>query len=309
MALATVRGWALAALALLAPGPAERGRPYAVLQKQNLGKSRRPVASTFLLGVFISFRYRFLQSWRGGAPGGCAQLLTCLLLLPLRSAAGQHPQRAPAHHHPHGRLRLQAGPAAVAERAAAAPPWGSAARPARFCRLAPAVAPPRRGMPRGRARGSAAHGSGVMPRSTAARPAAGDDAPALGTPAVPAALPQQPRLMCRRLPESLPRVCAPSRGRLRAARPATAPVPVGEPMLGLGRGTRAGCERRCLPSGSLRSPAPHRVECGSPSCSPERWLWGSAVQPSRRVRRGKLSIPPRLHGAAECVSLSTDTEA
>ncbi|CAM9529187.1 unnamed protein product [Bubo scandiacus] len=34
MALATVRGWALAALALLAP--AERSRPYAVLQKQNL---------------------------------------------------------------------------------------------------------------------------------------------------------------------------------------------------------------------------------------------------------------------------------
>uniref|UniRef100_A0A8B9LZU5 Uncharacterized protein n=1 Tax=Accipiter nisus TaxID=211598 RepID=A0A8B9LZU5_9AVES len=36
MVLAAVRGWALAALALLAPGPGERSRPYAVLQKQNL---------------------------------------------------------------------------------------------------------------------------------------------------------------------------------------------------------------------------------------------------------------------------------
>lgn len=41
MVLAAVRGWALAALALLAPGPGERSRPYAVLQKQNLGKERQ----------------------------------------------------------------------------------------------------------------------------------------------------------------------------------------------------------------------------------------------------------------------------
>lgn len=62
MALATVRRWALAALALLAPGPAERGRPYAVLQKQNLGKSRRPVAGTFLLGVNCFYFFSLLFS-------------------------------------------------------------------------------------------------------------------------------------------------------------------------------------------------------------------------------------------------------
>lgn len=38
MPLSALRGWALAVLAALAP--AERSRPYAVLQKQNLGKER-----------------------------------------------------------------------------------------------------------------------------------------------------------------------------------------------------------------------------------------------------------------------------
>lgn len=38
MPLSALRGWALAVLAALAP--AERSRPYAVLQKQNLGEER-----------------------------------------------------------------------------------------------------------------------------------------------------------------------------------------------------------------------------------------------------------------------------
>ncbi|XP_074462261.1 uncharacterized protein C12orf76 homolog [Larus michahellis] len=36
MVLSALRGWAMAVVALLAPGAAERSRPYAVLQKQNL---------------------------------------------------------------------------------------------------------------------------------------------------------------------------------------------------------------------------------------------------------------------------------
>ncbi|XP_053815767.1 uncharacterized protein C12orf76 homolog [Chamaea fasciata] len=36
MGLAAARGWALSPLSPLSPGPAERSRPYAVLQHQNL---------------------------------------------------------------------------------------------------------------------------------------------------------------------------------------------------------------------------------------------------------------------------------
>lgn len=39
MPLSALRGWALAVLAALTP--AERSRPYAVLQKQNLGKEKQ----------------------------------------------------------------------------------------------------------------------------------------------------------------------------------------------------------------------------------------------------------------------------
>lgn len=50
----------------------------------------------------------------GQCLGAGIQILTCPALSS-RSAAGQHPQRPGPHHHPHGHLRLQAGPAAIAE--------------------------------------------------------------------------------------------------------------------------------------------------------------------------------------------------
>nr|XP_021400264.1 collagen alpha-2(I) chain-like [Lonchura striata domestica] len=48
-------------------------------------------------------------------PGGAQPALRCAAA-PEPGAARQHPQRSPAHHHPHGHLCLPARPAAVAER-------------------------------------------------------------------------------------------------------------------------------------------------------------------------------------------------
>lgn len=69
-------------------------------------------------------------------------------LLSRRSAAGQHPQRSAAHHHPHGHLCLPARPAAVAEldqpgasRECCVPPGSSTWSPPSQHRFSPAGSP------------------------------------------------------------------------------------------------------------------------------------------------------------------------
>lgn len=161
MALVAAVARALAALAL-----AERSRPYAVLQKQNLGKERRRGTGDkygsawvpFCLVLFFFNVFLIVKADLGQCLGEGIQILTCPAPSS-RSAAGQHPQRPGPHHHPHGRLRLQAGPAAIAERE----PGAAVGKRCRFsCPVllpgsfsaCPTPLPPAPGLPRCRVHGS-----------------------------------------------------------------------------------------------------------------------------------------------------------